>query len=416
MSKAIQEAEQRLARLRPEREKIHDLVRSRVVHQMSPGDREQDINGYLDAIAGSFSPPVYNVVNRLLHPALGVLFTPGIPHKLKHARIVVEGPLEQLRNLAASGTLVFVPTHSSNLDSVVLGAALPQAGLPPCAYAAGKHLYRNSFVGSLVSRLGAYQVDRAMNDALYKAVVKEYSTVLLERGVHSVIFAGATRCRSNRLETSLKLGLLGTVFDAEKNLFAAGRPHPIYVVPVTLNYEVVPEAEVLIQFFLEGRAAERIFGNSSLSLARLQRTVLRVLSLDETVVVRFANPVDTSRSGAHSVDRLESLITESFRNETVFMATHVVSRALYDLAPTIETGRSFTKQAVEQAVQATRLLLQGQLYSPLRGLPSSELISRALAKWQSCHDSGVVRRIGDRFEVCHGPLLLYYRNRSAHLP
>ena len=57
------------------------------------------------------------------------------------------------------GTLV-VPTHSSNLDSIVLGWSLVHSGLPPCTYGAGKNLFINPLIGYFMRNLGAYRVDR----------------------------------------------------------------------------------------------------------------------------------------------------------------------------------------------------------------------------------------------------------------
>ena len=58
--------------------------------------------------------------------------------------------------------------------------------------------------------LGAYRVERRLRFGLYKEILKEYSTVLLESGYHSLFFPGGTRCRSNEVERHVKLGLLGT--------------------------------------------------------------------------------------------------------------------------------------------------------------------------------------------------------------
>ena len=135
------------------------------------------------------------------------------------SRIAVEGDLPFLRELSRRGTLVIVPTHSSNLDSIILGWALVNAGLPPCVYGAGKNLFYQSADWVFHGNLGAYRVDRRLRHVLYKDVLKCYSQVLIERGYHSLFFPGGTRSRSGKIEQKLKLGLLGSALSAFSNVF-----------------------------------------------------------------------------------------------------------------------------------------------------------------------------------------------------
>jgi hypothetical protein len=137
------------------------------------------------------------------------------------------------------------------MDSVVIGLALERAGLPPVTYGAGKNLFTNPFISFFMHNLGAYRVDRRLRFELYKEILKEYSTVLLESGYHSLFFPGGTRCRSNIIEKNLKLGLLGTTVTAYKNSVRDGAPHKrLYIVPATINYRLVLEAETLIDDYL----------------------------------------------------------------------------------------------------------------------------------------------------------------------
>ena len=73
------------------------------------------------------------------------------------------------------------------------GFGLMRAGLPPTTYGAGKNLFTNPFISFFMRNLGAYRVDRRLRFELYKDVLKEYSTVLLEHGYHSLFFPGGTR-------------------------------------------------------------------------------------------------------------------------------------------------------------------------------------------------------------------------------
>src|SRR4029078_6617638 len=167
------------------------------------------------------------------------------------ARIHSDGEPDRARGCAERGTIVVTPTHSSNMDSPAIGLGLTRAGLPPTTYGAGKNLFTTPFISFFRRTPGAYRVDRRLKFELYKDVLKEYSTVLLEHGYHSLFFPGGTRSRSNLVENHLKLGLLGTSVTAYKNSIRAGAPHKrLYIVPVTINYRLVLEAETLIDDYL----------------------------------------------------------------------------------------------------------------------------------------------------------------------
>ena len=205
---------------------------------MSEADRvarlDEVSRRYARDVAGNFNPRVFALSTRVLPRALTLLLAPkdfalaeeGM--RLLDRHLITQGPIDTLRALARRGTLVFTPTHSSNLDSVVFGFALDRVGLPPVSYGAGKNLFTNPFLSYFMQNLGAYKVDRRIRHELYKEVLKTYSTVLIERGFHSLFFPGGTRCRSNVVEERLKLGLLGTGVEAFTNTLRRGHPQRVF--------------------------------------------------------------------------------------------------------------------------------------------------------------------------------------------
>ena len=235
---------------------------SRRLLTMSEQDKQNELRTlvryYGRDVVGNFDPRVYKFATGVGPSLLGVFFSPlsslrdGMAAlKNLDSRIVADGEVDLARSCAERGTIVVTPTHSSNMDSPAIGFGLMRAGLPPTTYGAGKNLFTNPFISFFMRNLGAYRVDRRLRFELYKDVLKEYSTVLLEHGYHSLFFPGGTRSRSNLVEKHLKLGLLGTTATAYKNLVREGMPNKrLYIVPCTINYRLVLEAETLVDDYL----------------------------------------------------------------------------------------------------------------------------------------------------------------------
>ncbi|HRC57535.1 MAG TPA: 1-acyl-sn-glycerol-3-phosphate acyltransferase, partial [Kofleriaceae bacterium] len=270
--------------------------------QEKQAELRQLVGHYSRDVVGSFNPKVYRFITGLAPSILGFVFSPigGLRDGVRalaqlEERISVDGELEVARACAERGTVIVTPTHSSNMDSPVIGFGLLAAGLPPVTYGAGKNLFTNPFISFFMRNLGAYRVDRRLRFELYKDVLKEYSTVLLENGYHSLFFPGGTRCRSNIIEKHLKLGLLGTSVTAYRNNLRAGHSHRrIYIVPATINYRLVLEAETLIEDYLAETGKNRyiITDDEFSRIGRIIEFVRKMLVHEGSVMVRFGRPLD----------------------------------------------------------------------------------------------------------------------------
>ena len=437
------------------------------------------VGHYGKDIVGNFDPRVYRFATKVLTPGLGFLFSPfgsvrgGVGGLLAEldSRIQVEGPLELLRAMAERGTLVVTPTHSSNMDSVVIGLALERAGLPPVTYGAGKNLFTNPFISFFMHNLGAYRVDRRLRFELYKEILKEYSTVLLESGYHSLFFPGGTRCRSNVIEPSLKLGLLGTAVTAYGNAVATGGAHkPIFVVPATINYRLVLEAETLIEDYLAetGKSRYIITDDEFSRIGRIVEFLRKILVHEGAVVIRFGRPLDplghdvdddgrsldrqgrpidlrgffTGADGSHRVDEqrdaeytrlLGRRLVAAFPRESVFHATTVVARAVFDeLCAQVGTrdiyqltrlppGREVAVPDVVRRLGALRAALAarpeaGRLHHRVVAAGDSATLDDGLRALGGYHSHPVLTRAGEHLRIGDVKLLYYYQNRLAHLP
>lgn len=235
-----------------------DATRARLVHDV--------VDHYAREVQGHFDWRVYELATRALPVLLTALLHGVAPSRMLSRmprlgnvddHVMLGGEVERLCALARRGTVILVPTHVSNLDSLVVGYSIFRMGLPPFRYGAGLNLFSNPVEGFFMRHLGAYTVDRRKTDPTYRAVVKEYATASLEHGQHNLFFPGGTRSRSGAIETAVKKGLLGTPIVAFRRALAAGRQHArFYVVPCTLTYPLVLEAASLVDDHLreDGKA------------------------------------------------------------------------------------------------------------------------------------------------------------------
>jgi len=225
---------------------------------------------YASEIAGNFKPSSYRVTReivkfwfaRLLNGSrvkkFGAFFRSRYTLRDK---IHIVGKVKQLRALATQGTVIMVPTHFSNLDSILIGWVIHSLGLPAFIYGAGLNLFNIKIFAYFMNSLGAYKVDRRKKNLPYLETLKTYSTLAIQKGAHSLFFPGGTRSRSGMLEKQLKLGLLSSTIEAQRTLYKETPPNEevrkIFIVPVTLNYHFVLEAPDLIDDYLSVKGQER---------------------------------------------------------------------------------------------------------------------------------------------------------------
>lgn len=228
---------------------------------------QEIVSRYASEIMGNFKKSTYHlgervvpfVYSRLLNPTKGRIV--GAQRKM-FDRIHLTGEIEQVRTLSQKGTIVMVPTHFSNIDSITIGWVIDAIGLPGFFYGAGLNLFTVKFLAYFMNRLGAYKVDRRKKNAIYLETLKTFSTHILTLGGHSLFFPGGTRSRSGKIESSLKLGLLGTALEAQRCNILESKGEDftkIFIAPVVFSYSFVLEAPSLIDEYLRNVGKERYF-------------------------------------------------------------------------------------------------------------------------------------------------------------
>jgi glycerol-3-phosphate O-acyltransferase len=432
---------------------------------------------YAGDVAGHFNPRVYGFASKAVAPLIGMLMSPlqTVRHltgafdlRALDGRVVVQGPIGTIRALAEKGTLIFMPTHMSNLDSVVIGFALERAALPPATYGAGKNLFTNPFLSFFMHNLGAYRVDRRLRHGLYKDVLKAYSCIVLERGYHSLFFPGGTRSRSGGLERKLKLGLAGTGVEAMARTAARGQMRKVFFVPATINYLLTLEAETLIGDFLqeEGKHRYIIDDDESTRPGRIAVFMRKLLGLDAGCVVRFSQPVDcfgnhvdeeglSYDARGHAVSPLSYLtdsegrvgpdpardvqytreladaVVAAYLRDTVVLATHLVAACAFERLQQGIGGDIFAMLRSHDDVLVSRAELAERverLRDRVRELESRgrivlgahlvratgrEILDEALRAFSGYHTTPVLAPRGDELLLADTRLIFYYQNRLA---
>lgn len=253
--------------------KLAESQNSPEASQIEKNLLKEIIKRYAEEIAGNFNKSSYRFARtfvtfgfaRLLNAARVKGFASLFSRQLDlDDKIHIVGETEHIRALAKKGTVIMVPTHFSNLDSILIGWVIQFLGLPAFIYGAGLNLFNIKLFAYFMNSLGAYKVDRRKKNPVYLETLKTYSSLALRWGCHSLFFPGGTRSRSGEIEKSLKLGLLGTSIEAQRKLYQEKGidAKKIFIVPVVINYQFTLEAPALINEHLKRTGQERYYKES----------------------------------------------------------------------------------------------------------------------------------------------------------
>ncbi|MEJ6808378.1 MAG: 1-acyl-sn-glycerol-3-phosphate acyltransferase [Saprospiraceae bacterium] len=262
------------------------------------------INRYDEEIVGTFKPKTYKFTftflniffKRLLNTAAGLNHKRlwGSRHQLVE-KLKVYGEVDKIKALFDQGTVVMVPTHFSNLDSMVIGYAMQSAvGIPAFSFGAGLNLFDNEIVGYFINRLGAYRVDRRKKNPIYLECLTSMAAYSIQKGVNNLFFPGGTRSREGGMEDRLKLGLLGSSIEAQRNMVIEGKKEKVFIVPMILGYNFVLEAKFLIEQHLARTGKEKYIKSKDAfkSYRKITKFIWSLFSEKSDISVSFGEPMD----------------------------------------------------------------------------------------------------------------------------
>jgi glycerol-3-phosphate O-acyltransferase len=276
---------------KPKATETHREILRKFVHRYS-----EEIVGTFSLRAMRFARSFLSLFfNRLLNAATERWWRFLSSKSRLHERIQVYGDVKAIQDLFSQGTVIVVPTHFSNLDSVLIGFAMDHImGLPQFSYGAGLNLYNSGAAAFFMNRLGAYRVDRRKKNPMYLETLKGMSNLAIQRGTNTLFFPGGTRSRSGEIEKKLKMGLLGTAVEAQRALCERGDTNKVFIVPLTTSYHTVLEAPFLIHQHLQIVGKERyLVGRSEgNSFREWFKFIWQFFAKRSDIVLSFGKPMD----------------------------------------------------------------------------------------------------------------------------
>jgi glycerol-3-phosphate O-acyltransferase len=259
---------------------------------------------------------------------------------------------------------------------------------------------------------------------------------------------------------------LGSAVQAFSRNQARGITRPVYVVPTTINYALVLEAETLIEDWLKERGQARYIIEDD-EFSRIERWAAffrKIVGLSSACVIRFGDPLDpfgnrvddegrslapngnvidprtyTLRDGKSVEDpardaaytqELGEILVARYREESVIMATQIVAHVLFrrlvektpnrDLYARIRMRGevAIPLSSVYAAVGAVRDALLSAMHRGevrvstfARAETPERLVARALEIWSGYHERTAAHVERGNVVIDEPMLLLYYQNR-----
>jgi glycerol-3-phosphate O-acyltransferase len=361
----------------------------------------------LREIAATHSPFVIDLVAH----GIRLLYTRGYG-ALHYDR----AQLEEVKALAQQHPVVFLPSHKSHLDHLVLQYALHENGHPPNHTAGGINM--NFFpVGPLVRRSGVFFIRRTFkDDPVYKFVLQHYVDYLIEKRFTLEWYIEGGRSRTGKLLPP-RFGLLAYVADA----YRRGKADDVLLVPVSIAYDQIQD---VADYAAEQSGAPKRPESFGWFVGLVRRLGRRYGEIH----IRFGEPISLAKSlgrpdpAAEPAPDERSLAVRKLAFEVCVRINRVTPITPSSLVALALLGSGFRALSVDEAVTALRNILR---FVRTRGLPTTgeldlddaEGVRRAL---DALVENGVVSRFAEGPEPVYriGPeqqlAAAYYRNSVLH--
>lgn len=239
-----------------------------------PEDAWKKAHAYAWEIAADYSNPVVRSASFLLSHVWNKIYDGVLVHHL-----------DKFKEAAPGHEVVYVPSHRSHMDYLLLSYLLYERGIVPPHIAAGVNL-NLPVVGTLLRKGGAFYIRRSFRgNPLYSAVFTEYVSQLVAGGYSIEYFIEGGRSRTGRL-----LQPKGGMISMTVRAFVRQPKKPVLFQPVYIGYEKLLEGKSYLHE-LSGRPKEEE------SIWGLLWSLPKILRQNfGQVVVNFGEPIALSET------------------------------------------------------------------------------------------------------------------------
>ncbi len=376
-----------------------------------PEDAWKKAHAYAYEIAADYSHPVVRSASFLLTTVWNRIFRGVLVHHL-----------DRFKDAAPGHEIVYVPSHRSHMDYLLLSYLLYGRGIVPPHIFAGVNL-NLPVIGTLLRKGGAFFARRSFRgNALYSAVFSEYMAQLVGGGYSIEYFIEGGRSRTGRLLPP-KGGALAMTLRA----YLREPRKPVLFQPVYIGYEKLMEGSSYLDE-LSGKQKKKE------SIWQLLWSIPQVLRSNYgQVVVNFGEPIHLSDvlaelapdwdGGPVSEDEKPAWLAGTV--DVLAQRIHVNINRAADVNPINLLAMallSTPKHAMGEADLLAQIALSKQM---LADVPYSDRVTitphtpaEIVAHGEEigvleriAHPLGDVLRVDDEQAV----LLTYYRNNVLHL-
>ncbi len=250
-----------------------------IAHLADEGSRSYDsvhrqASRNLREIAAKHSPLVIDVMANLIH----WLYRQGY-NSLNYDA----SQLAEIYQMSEQHPLVFLPSHKSQLDRLVLQFMLWENDLPPNHTAGGINL--NFFpVGPLIRRSGVFFIRRSFKDKpVYKFALQSYIDFLIEKRFPLEWYPEGGRSRSGKLLPP-KFGMLTYVADSLRR----DKAEDVILIPICIAYDQIQD----VSDYAREQRGEAKEGESLTWLVKAVRSLRRRYG---NVHIRFGEPISMAK-------------------------------------------------------------------------------------------------------------------------
>ncbi len=362
---------------------------------------------YVKEIAAYHSPYVIDVV------------TGGFHWLITKAYVDINYDDEELQALymmSQQHPLVFLPSHKSNFDHLLLQYVLFENELPPNHTAGGINM--NFFpLGPLLRRSGVFFIRREFKDnEPYKFALREYIDYLLEKRFPLEWYLEGGRSRSGKLRAP-RLGMLAYVVDSALR----GSVDDVIFIPVSIAYDQIQDVGSYATEAAGGRKQSESLGWLVRAVRSLRRRYGRAhlrfgapVSLNTFLRDQAELPDDLDDGRSPIVPKLGFEISNRINEVTPITPISLVTLALLSIH-----DRSLT---LDEVMTVLSPYLD---YVRARNLPTTEKLAlddpgRVRAALDSLTDHGVVSRFEGATATVYAIgrdqhlAAAYYRNTIIH--